>query len=459
MSKRTPIVAIIGRANVGKSSLFNALVRKRETVVAKEAGTTRDSIWHKLENSSSSFWLVDTAGMKQANKEDTFELTIQDQISHAADSADVILVVVDAAVHPSQEDRAVAKIALKTKKDVKLVINKSDLVKRVSKDAHKSLGIKDMYVTSTTQTKGIAELRSALFDAIPIVKPENDTDLIKVALIGRPNVGKSSLFNTLLKKQGIALVSPIAGTTRDVNKRVVRYHGTSIQFADTAGIRKKSKVEKGVESFSMLRSLAAIEEADICLLVIDSQEPSVQIEQKLAGSIKEANKGLILVMNKWDLVKKDSYTMNAVASRVQHDLLFVPWAPLVFTSSKDGQNTQKLFDLVLEIRQKQTAIIKTSELNRWLQRTVITHQPAGLKNRHPTLRYIIQEKDNPTHFKIFGSHTKFLHWSYKRFLERSFRETYSYEGVAIKFWFFDQTEAKHKPEQHKDTSHNNTKRH
>lgn len=438
MSKKTPIVAIIGRANVGKSSLFNALIRRRETIVAKEAGTTRDAIWQKVENETSSFWLVDTAGMKQAAKGDDFELTIQDQISQAADSADVILVVIDASVLPSSEDKAVAKIALKSKKDVKLIINKSDLVKNFSLSDYQSLGIRDMYVTSTTQAKGIADLRSNLFASVPKVRPDDESEIIRVALIGRPNVGKSSLFNTLLQKQEVALVSPVAGTTRDVNKREVRYHGNSIEFADTAGIRKKGKVEKGVEAFSMLRSLAAIEDADICLLVIDSEEPSVQLEQKLAGIIKDANKGLMIVMSKWDTVDKDQTTRDKIAKRIQYDFSFVPWAPLLFTSSETGQNVQKIFDFVVDIKKKQKKLIKTSELNRWLQKTVVKHQPAGLKNRHPTLRYIIQEDDNPTNFKVFGGQTKFLHWSYKRYLERAFREAYGYEGVAVKFWFFEQ---------------------
>lgn len=457
MSKKTPIVAIIGRANVGKSSLFNALIRRREVIVAKEAGTTRDAIWQKVENDKASFWLVDTAGMKQAAKGDAFELTIQDQISQAADSADVILVVVDASVPPSSEDKAVAKIALKSQKQVKLVINKSDLAKNTSVEEFQSLGIRDIHTTSTTQSRGIAELRHSLFESVPRMRPDEEAGVIKVSLIGRPNVGKSSLFNTLLQKQQIALVSPVAGTTRDVNKRTVKYHSQEIEFADTAGIRKKSKVEKGVESFSMLRSLSAIEDADICLLIIDSTEPSVQLEQKLAGAIKEANKGLVIVMSKWDAIDKDQVTRDKIARQIQYDFSFVPWAPLIFTSSETGQNVQKIFDLVVDIKKKQSRLFKTSELNRWLQNTVMKHQPAGLKNRHPTLRYIMQEDDNPTNFKIFGGQTKFLHWSYKRYLERVFRETYGYEGTAIKFWFFEQGQDANRRKRLKHTSQRTTK--
>ncbi len=434
MKKKIPIVAIVGRANVGKSSLFNAIIGKRETIVAREAGTTRDAIWQLAGHHNHSFWLVDTAGMKSA--EDEFELTIQEQIHQAAESADIILVVAEADIGVSQEDRNVAKIALRSKKPVLLVINKIDKAKGADLDAFSRLGIKDRVTTSTTQKRGIPELLDTIAEVLPKVSKREEDDKISVALLGRPNVGKSSLFNSLLKKQE-AVVSSVAGTTRDVNRRTIRFHNQPIELSDTAGIRRSGKIEKGIEHFSVLRSLAAIEESDICILVVDSTEPSVQLDQKIAGMAKEANKGLLIVMSKWDKLEKDAYTRDGIANRIKHDFTFVPWAPLVFTSSVTGQNVSKIFELVLDIHKNRQTQIQTSVLNNWLKRITQKHIPAGLKNYQPTLKYMLQESDNPTNFKVYGTHTKFLHWSYKRFMERELRTSFGFDGTAIRFWFFD----------------------
>ena len=437
--KRIPIVAIVGRTNVGKSSLFNTMIGKREAIVAKEAGTTRDAVWQLTKHDDQAFWLVDTAGMKSA--EDEFELSIQQQIIEASESADCILVVVEATGSIGQEDRSVAKIALRSGKPTVLVVNKSDKLKRKDESDYKKLGIKDIYFTSTTQRSGIAQLKDAITTIIPSLSIEITPDNIPVSILGRPNVGKSSLFNSLLKKQE-AVVSNIAGTTRDVNRRTLHYHKVGIELADTAGIRRGGKIERGIEQFSVLRSLQAIETASICLLVIDGVEPSVQLDQKIAGMVKDANKGLILVVSKWDKAKELSNTKEYVARQLQHDFSFVPWAPLVFTSSETGENVTKLFDIILDIHQKQQTKLTTRTLNNWLAKITQRHSPAGLKNRHPKLRYIIQEDDNPTNFKVYGSHTKFLHWSYKRYMERELRETFGFEGTAIRFWFFDSIEPK-----------------
>lgn len=439
MKKRIPIVAIVGRSNVGKSSLFNSIIGKRETIVAKESGTTRDAIWQLTEHREHSFWLVDTAGMKTA--EDDFELTIQEQITQAADSADCIIVTTEANVGIGAEDRQIAKIALKSKKPVLLAINKADKVKHIEPESFAKLGITDKIAISTTQRTGISELLDNVVTVLPKAQAAEEQDVIRVALLGRPNVGKSSLFNTLIKKQE-AIVSDIAGTTRDVNRRTVQYYEQGIEFSDTAGIRRQGKVEKGVEQFSVLRSLAAIEQSDICILVIDSTEPDVQLDQKIAGMVKDANRGLIIVLSKWDAVEKDSYTRDQLAARVQENFVFVPWAPLIFTSSVSGQNVARLYGFITDIYEQQHKRIKTSELNRWLQRITEKHQPAGLKRYQPRLKYMMQEDDNPTNFKVFGTHTKFLHWGYKRYMEREFRQQFGFEGTAIRFWFFDGSETK-----------------
>lgn len=434
-----PIVAIVGRANVGKSSLFNAILERREAIVAHEAGTTRDSIMAKASWNGQDFWLVDTAGMKSA--EDDFEFTIQEQILQAADSADVIWVVVEANIPITDEDRRVAKMALKSRKPVFLVINKVDKAKGHDLDAFQRLGIKPIIQTSTTQHHGISELLDTLIENIPKATLREDDNRLHIALLGRPNVGKSALFNALAQKQQ-AIVAPRAGTTRDINRAVVRYEDREIELMDTAGIRRPGKIGVGIEHFSVVRSLSAIEQADICLLLIDVNELTVALDQKIAGMIKEAGKGLILVVSKWDAAEdRDAFTRDTLAPQIARSFDFAPWAPLIFTSSITGQNVTKIFELATEIDLRRKGRIATAELNRWLRTTVEKHPPAGLKNRAPKLNYMTQEDDNPIPaFKIFGAHTKFLHWSYRRFMEHQFREHFPYEGTPVQFWFIEKHE-------------------
>lgn len=439
-SKKLPIVAIVGRANVGKSSLFNAILDRREAIVAKEAGTTRDSITAKAEWKGQNFWMVDTAGMKDA--EDDFEFTIQEQILQATDSADVIWVVVEANVPITEEDRRVAKTALKSRKPVFLVVNKVDKARKGDNlEIFQRLGIKPIIRTSTTQHQGIETLLDTLIDSIPKATLADDDNRLRIALLGRPNVGKSYLFNTLAKKQQ-AIVADVAGTTRDINRTQVRYNEREIELMDTAGIRRPGKIGQGIEHFSVIRTLSAIEQADICLFLMDANELNTQLDQKIAGMIKEAGKGLVIVVSKWDSVEgKDAYTRDAIAPQIAHTFDFMPWAPLIFTSSVTGQNVTKIFDLSLEIDKRRKQRIPTKDLNRWLSQVVDRHPPAGLKNRNPKLNYMVQEDDNPIPaFKIFGSQTNFLHWSYKRYLERNLREKYDYQGTPIQLWFIEKHE-------------------
>jgi len=435
VKSKVPIVAIVGRANVGKSSLFNVLIGRRESIVAKEAGTTRDNVTAKASWGHKDFWLVDTAGLKSA--EDDFELTIQQQITEAAASADVILVIVEADVPPIAEDRVVATMSLKSRKPVLLVVNKIDKNRRGKLDDWQRLGIKLILPTSVTQKTGLDELLQTLSDHLPAASIKQDQDRVKLALLGRPNVGKSSLFNALANKQQ-AIVSSHAGTTRDVNRVAVRFHEREIELMDTAGIRRAGKIERGVEQFSVLRALAAIEEADICLVLMDARELNTQLDQKIAGLVKEAGKGLILIVSKWDNFDKDGFSHDQLAHGIALEFAFAPWAPLVFTSAVTGQNVAKIFELTLEIAQARALKVRTSELNRWLHRAIEQHPPAGLKGRQPKLNYMVQEEDiDMPSFKVFGAHTKFLHWSYKRYLERSFRELWPLEGTPLKFWFIE----------------------
>lgn len=440
MASKLPTVAIIGQANVGKSSLFNRMVRAQQAIVAREAGTTRDNVLGRVEHNHHQFWLVDTAGLKDPN--DEFEASIQEQITEAADAADVILVVVDSTQYVSDQDRFVAKKALRSKKPVILITNKDDLKDNLPTDEFKRLGIKTIIRTSAEHNRNISTVLDEIVTLIPAKSEEEPDEVLRVALIGRPNVGKSNLFNTLAGKQQ-ALVANIAGTTRDVNRVAIRYGGRDIELLDTAGMRKPGKQEVGIEKFSVLRTLQAIEEADICFLLMDVNELNTQLDQRLAGIIDEAGKGMVIVISKWDSVEgKDAYTRDALAPRIAHTFNFTPWAPLIFTSSVTGQNVTKLFDLALDIDARRKQTTKTRVLNDMLQQAIQKHPPAGLKNTHPKLRYMVQTDTAPPWFVIYGSNLKFVHWSYKRYLERLLRDTYNYAGTPIKLSFRDEKQIK-----------------
>lgn len=439
MSSKLPTVAIIGQANVGKSSLFNRMVRQQQAIVAREAGTTRDSVLGKVNYRDHQFWLVDTAGLKDAA--DEFEATIQEQIIEATDTADVILVVIDSTQYVSDEDRFVAKKALKSKKPVILVTNKADLKGALHNDEFKRLGIKTIVRTSAEHNSGITDVLNEIVELIPEKYEPALDEVLRIALIGRPNVGKSSLFNTLAGKQQ-AIVANVAGTTRDINRVSVRFKGRDIELLDTAGMRRQGKQEVGIEKFSVLRTLQAIEQSDICLLLMDANELNTQLDQRLAGIIDEAGKGMVIVVNKWDAAEKDAFTRDEVAPGIVNAFKFTPWAPLIFTSAITGQNVTKLFELALDIDERRKQETRTRVLNDMLQRAVAAHPPAGLKNTHPKLRYIVQTDTNPPWFVIHGSNLKFVHWSYKRYLEKILRETYDYSGTPIKFSFIDEKQVK-----------------
>ena len=440
MATKLPTVAIIGRANAGKSSLFNRMMRSQQAIVAREAGTTRDRVVGKAAYHGHEFWLVDTAGLKPA--EDEFEASIQEQITDASDAADVILVVVDSTEYPSDEDRRVAKTALKSRKPVILIANKTDLRGSLPTSEFLRLGIKSIIRTSAEHNSGISDALDEICRHIPEKRQAEPSDVLKIALVGRPNVGKSSLFNTLAGKQQ-AIVAGVAGTTRDVNRIRLRYQGQTIELLDTAGIRRQGKQEVGIEKFSVLRTLAAIEEADICFLLMDVNELNTALDQRLAGIIAEAGKGMAIVVSKWDAVEgKDAYTRDTLAPQISAQFDFTPWAPLIFTSAVTGQNVTKLFDLALGIAAHRQQKTTTRTLNDLLQRSVQKHPPAGLKNTHPKLRYIVQTDTNPPWFVIYGSNLKFVHWSYKRYLERRIRDTYDYTGTPIKLSFRDEKQLK-----------------
>lgn len=440
-NRKLPIVAIVGRTNAGKSSIFNRLIGRQDAIVAREAGTTRDSIYRRIDNHDGSYILIDTAGLKD-DPQDDFEASIQDQVDDAIASADLILLMKDSTEDATQDDRELAKRILKSGKPVILILNKIDLAEHFPLENFLRLGIKDIIQTSAEHNQGIDKLSHAIMERIPHVNVKAADDRIKVALIGRPNAGKSYLFNTLAGKQQ-AMVANVAGTTRDINRIDVKYHGKTIELLDTAGVRRKGKIEQGIERFSVLRTISAIEEADICLLLMDVNELSTSLDTKLAGEIIKAGKGLVIVVSKWDsVIGKDAYTRDALAPHITRTFDFAPWAPLIFTSSTTGQNVAKIYDLIMSIDAERHRTIATSQLNDCLHRAMMRHKPAGLKNTHPRLRYVVQTDISPPWFVIYGSNLKYLHWSYKRYLEAQFRETFGFNGTPIKFSFRDEKQLK-----------------
>lgn len=444
---KLPIVTIIGQTNVGKSSLYNAILAQHAAIVAYEPGTTRDNVY-SIVNDTKKYWLIDTAGLK--NPEDDFELSIQDQILEASTVADLIVVVVQANTIVDDHDRKLAKLAHKTNKPLILVINKIDQAKDINPEITKyqKLGIKTIITTSVKQNRGIGDLKNTINKLLPTRKSNLILDqTIKIALIGRPNVGKSSLFNSLAKKQQ-ALVSAKSGTTRDINRVMIKYKEQQFELLDTAGMRRPGKVEKGIEYFSVLKTFVAIQQADICLIVISADEPAVSYDQRIIGLVKEAGKGLAIIVNKWDLLEdklpkdKDKFLKQFSAN---YD--FISWAPMLLTSATSDSNINKIFELALTIHNNSQQKFKTPSLNKVLTKAIIEHPPAGLGNHNPKLNYIVQEKDNPImSFKIFGSQTKQIHWSYKRYLENSLRQEFELVGIPIQIWFIE----KHQAHKHGD---------
>lgn len=454
--KKLPIVALIGQTNAGKSSLLNRFAHKNIAIVAREEGTTRDNVMARIDER---FLLIDTAGLKDPT--DDFEAGIQDQIADAIDSADLILLALDSSKYPDDKDKDIAKKALKSRKPVLLLLNKSDLGDSLPSEEFLRLGVKpdQTFRASATTGQGIKDLKSAITTILSAgvsfslreksffgrtgsdsldeersaglqANAKNLDPALKIALIGRPNVGKSSLFNSLGQKQQ-ALVSSRQGTTRDVNRVEVRFHGRTLEILDTAGLRKPGKREVGIEKFSALRTLAAIEEADVCALLVDATEPHSKLDQSLAGQIVEAGKGIIVVLTKADLVDDTDHILD----ELERDFNFLPYAPVLITSSATGHNVTKLFELATDIDATRHLEVKTSELNKILNEAIIEHLPAGLKNTRPKPKYIVQTDTCPPWFVVHGRDLGLLHWSWKRFLERKIREKYPFVGTPIFFSF------------------------
>ena len=429
----TPLVAIVGRPNVGKSSLFNRLVGARQAITHETAGTTRDANYGSLTWNGQHFLLADTAGMQKSDR-DSLETAVQDQIDEITQIADLVVVVIDAGVMITKEDQQAARQALKSSKPVVLAINKIDTAAGGLVDAPEKLGISPIIETSAIHGRGTGDLLDAITAKIAAAPEPPEEDVITLALLGRPNVGKSSLLNALAGKQQ-AIVSERAGTTRDVGSIDVNYHGQTIRILDTAGLRRRGKIEGGIEKYSSLRTLSAIARADICAVVMDAEEMSVAGDQHIAGSVVEGGKGLILVVNKWDAVEKETGTQERFTRHLVNDFAFAHWAPLVYTSATQGQNVTRLFELVRQIAATRAQAVPTTELNKLIEKMVAKQPPAGLKNKHPKIKYVTQTGVNPPTFTFFSSYPEMIHFSYYRYLENGLREAFDFAGTPIKLEF------------------------
>ncbi|MDB5178870.1 MAG: small GTP-binding protein [Patescibacteria group bacterium] len=432
MAVTTPIVAIVGRPNVGKSSLFNRLVGTRQAITHDTAGTTRNANYGNVNWRGYHFTLVDTAGLSKADGE--IELQAQDQIKQMATTASVIVVVVDAATMITAEDQTAARLALKSGKPVILVLGKFDTARQAEVETWRRLGISEIIGASAIHGHGTGDLLDAITVHLEQLPAPDANAPLKLALIGRPNVGKSSLLNALVGKQK-AVVSSVPGTTRDVATEVIKYHGRAIELVDTAGIRRRGRIEPGVEKFSALRTLSAINEADVCALVMDSEEGHVAGDLNLAGQILEAGKGLILVMNKWDVVEKDDKTQDHLSAILKKDFQFAWWAPLVYTSATHGLNVNRLMELTVQIDERRRTNVPTGPLNRLVEKLVNKQPPSALKGRLPKLNYVTQTGTNPPTFTFFCTYPDLIHFGYRRYLENNLREEWDFAGTPIRLEF------------------------
>ena len=434
-----PIVAIVGRPNVGKSTLFNKLIGERRAIVEDLPGTTRDRLYGTTEWSGHAFTIVDTAGILPGEEQDVTASMAQivratrAQAQLAIDEADVIVFLVDVKEGITAADDEVAEMLRRTDKPVVLGANKADSVQRVQNAVEfYNLGLGDPIPLSAYHGTGTGELLDAIVGELPEqVEPEADDYTVKIAIVGRPNVGKSSLVNKLLGVERV-VVSDIPGTTRDTIDTVVEYLGNKILLIDTAGIRRSGKVERGIEKYSVLRALRAVERADVTLVLIDATEGPTAQDTHVAGMVLEAHKGIAILVNKWDAVEKDNDTFQAYTDSVRSAFHFIPYAPLLFISALTGQRVTNVLDLALEIRDSRKTRISTSKLNTLLRDAVRDHPPTSIhKGAHLRLYYATQAQVDPPVFLFFTNAAEQIHFGYKRYLENRIREEYPFMGTPI----------------------------
>ena len=428
-----PLIAIVGRPNVGKSMLFNKLVGQRLSIVEDTPGVTRDRLYAEAEWRNRKFDLVDTGGIEPSADSQILAFMRQ-QAEIAIQHATVILFVCDIKTGLTASDQEVANMLLRSQKPVVLAVNKMDQVGITNPDIYEfyNLGLGDPIAVSAVHGHGTGDLLDACMEYFPPEdEEEEEDDVIKVAIIGKPNVGKSSLVNRILGEERV-IVSNVAGTTRDaIDSRFENDKGSFI-FIDTAGMRKKSKVEEDIERYSVLRATMAIERADVCLILVDANEGVTEQDTKVAGLAHEAGKACIIVVNKWDAIEKDDKTMDHMRQDIRRDLSYMTYAPIVFISALTGQRVDRLFDLINYVNDQASLRITTGMLNTVLADATARVQPPTDKGRRLKIYYMTQIGIKPPHFVCFCNDAKLFHFSYQRYLENQIRSTFGLEGTPVR---------------------------
>ena len=437
------LVAIVGRPNVGKSTFFNKIAGRRISIVEDVPGVTRDRIYYECEWRGKTVMLVDTGGIEPYS-DDQILSQMRRQAQLAIDSADVIILVVDIQSGVTANDQDVAVMLQKSGKPVVLAVNKMDQVGQTNPDIYEfyNLGLGDPIPVSAVHGHGTGELLDECMKYFPPEEAEApEDDVIKVAVIGKPNVGKSSLINRILGEQRV-IVSDVAGTTRDAVDSYFENQKGKYRLIDTAGMRKKSKVDDRIEKFSVLRSTMAIERCDVCLILIDAQEGVTEQDTKVAGLAHEAGKACIIVVNKWDAVEKDDKTMDRMRQDVRRDLSYMTYAPVVFISALTGQRVDRLFDLINYVNDQASLRITTGMLNTVLADATARVQPPTDKGRRLKIYYMTQASTRPPTFVCFVNRKDLFHYSYQRYLDNQIREVFGLEGTPTRFVIREREERK-----------------
>ena len=427
-----PLVAIVGRPNVGKSMLFNKLIGQRLSIVEDTPGVTRDRIYGESEWCGRKFRLVDTGGI-EPRTDDQILSFMREQAEIAIQHADVIIFLTDVKTGLTASDQEVANMLLRSRKPIVLAVNKMDSTGRVDPDFYEfyNLGLGDPIAVSAVHGHGTGDLLDACLQYFPPEDDEEeDEDVIKVAIIGKPNVGKSSLTNRILGTERM-IVSNVAGTTRDAIDSYFENEQGKYVFIDTAGMRKKSKVDDVIERYSVLRATMAIDRADVCLIMIDAREGVTEQDTKIAGLAHEAGKASIIIVNKWDLVEKDTHTMDKMRKDIYRDLSFMTYAPVLFISALTGQRTERIFELVNFVNDQSSMRITTGLLNDVLADAQARVQPPSDKGRRLKIYYMTQTGTRPPHFVIFCNDRQLFHFSYQRYIENCIRNVFGLEGTPI----------------------------
>lgn len=432
--KRKPVVAIVGRPNVGKSTLFNRLVGERKAIVEDIPGTTRDRLFGDVEWKNTHYMVIDTGGLEPDATEE-YPSLIRDQVQIALTEADIILFVVDTLSGVTTVDAEIAEQLRRTEKPVLLLANKGDNdARQVAAVDFYELGLGDPMPLSAHHDIGVRELKDKLLELLPETPAEEETDELRMAVIGRPNVGKSALINAILGEERV-IESNVPGTTRDAVDTPFMHKGKQMVLVDTAGIRRPGKVSPGIEKYSVMRARDALERADVAVLILDASEKLAAQDLHIAGYVADAYKGLVIVLNKWDLVEDSDEARDKIARRVLSRFKFAPWAPLAFTSAKTGLNVEGLLDLVAEVGEARSVRIPTAEVNSVLREAVAAHPPASSGRKPLRLKYATQAETRPPTFVVFANDATMVHFSYHRYLENHFRKRFGFEGTAIKFEF------------------------